>query len=326
MFAQYQLFDDVDRHAESLEGWGQRYDQIGSGAYRSVVKQATLDGMHIFQEASNVRVLQRGALPPDHTIFGMPLVGDGAFTFGGARVDRGSMVFARGGVPFELHSPDHMSFICVAVDPDMLQWIADEAGVNLDDRLFQRNVVDLPSAPCARAGAQIATLLERMLAEPDAFDDTRARLAVRSQFSEILVELLTYRGSAPSNRLTYTCQTDVVSRVHDYVTRHPQEPVDIMSLCAQLRVSRRTLQNSFQSVVQTAPLTYVRSLRLAQVRRLLLDTRQADLSVGDAAARWGFVNLGYFASVYESQFGELPSKTPRKSARIAPARARTSPL
>ncbi|MEI5999856.1 helix-turn-helix domain-containing protein [Paraburkholderia bengalensis] len=315
MYVHHQFFDDADAHAAALRGWDQRYDQIGSGAFRSAVKQIELDGVQVFHESANLRVVQRGQLPPGHMTFGIPLAGAGAFAFGGARIDRGGFVMAAGGTPFEFHSPDDMALIGVVIDANLLQGIADCAGVDLDDALFRRSVLDIPNAACARAGLQLATLIERVLAQPDAFDDVHAQRALRSQVNETLVDLLAYHVPASTNRLTYACQADIVRRIHDFVIHHPEEPIDIESLCKQLRVSRRTVQNSFQAVVQTNPLAYVRSLRLAQVRRLLLDTRQSDLSVSDAAAQWGFVHLGHFANAYKAQFGELPSHTARRSAR-----------
>nr|WP_175944072.1 helix-turn-helix domain-containing protein [Burkholderia pyrrocinia] len=320
MFVFHEMFDDADRHADALRGWNQRYDQIGSGAYRSVVKHAVLDGIELFQEAANVRIIQRGQLPPGHTVFGMPLTGSGAFAFGGARIERGTMVMARGGAPFELHSPDDMSLIGVVVDAELLQQVEDAADVRLDAATLRRGVVDLPTAVLMRASVRIATQLERVLSSPDTFGDPRAQRELRGDIGNMLVDLLTYRMPEPSNRLTHACRADIVRRVHDYVIDHPEAPVDVLSLCAQLRVSRRTMQNSFQSVVQTSPLHYVRSLRLSQVRRMLLDTRQADLPIGDVAARWGFIHLGHFANAYKAQFGELPSTTARRSVRPAKTR------
>ncbi|AXK63243.1 MULTISPECIES: helix-turn-helix domain-containing protein [Burkholderia] len=315
MLVFHQMFDDADRHAEALRGWDQRYDQIGSGSYRSAVKHVELDGVQLFQEAANVRIIQRGQLPPGHTVFGMPLTGSGTFAFGDARIERGTLVMARGGSPFELHSPDDMSLIGVVVDPGLMQQIEDAADVRVDERTLRRGVVDVPVAARERASVQLATLLERVLANPATFDAARAQCELRGEVANVLVDLLTYRMPEPSNRLTHACHADIVRRVHDYVIEHPEAPVDILSLCTQLRVSRRTMQNSFQSVAQTSPLNYTRSLRLAQVRRVLLDTRQADLPISEAAARWGFIHLGHFANAYKAQFGELPSTTARRSVR-----------
>ncbi|MBN3742038.1 MULTISPECIES: helix-turn-helix domain-containing protein [Burkholderia] len=315
MFVFHEMFDDADRHAEALRGWNQRYDQIGPGSYRSAVKHAMLDGLQLFQEAANVRIIQRGRLPPGDTVFGMPLTGAGAFAFGGARIERGTMVVARGGVPFELHSPDDMSLIGVVADADLLQQVEDAADVRLDEATLRRGVVDMPTAVLMRASVQIATQLERVLSSPETYADARVQRELRGEVGNVLVDLLTYRMPEPSNRLTHACRADIVRRVHDYVIGHPEAPVDVLSLCAQLRVSRRTMQNSFQSVVQTSPLHYVRSLRLSQVRRMLLDTRQAEVPISDAAARWGFIHLGHFANAYKAQFGELPSTTARRSMR-----------
>ncbi|CAG9205825.1 helix-turn-helix domain-containing protein [Burkholderia vietnamiensis] len=311
----HQMFDDADRHAEALHGWEQRYDQIGSGPYRSTVKQAMLERVQMFQEAANVRIIQRGRLPAGHTVFGMPLTGSGTFAFGDARLGHGAIVMARGGSPFELHSPDDMSLIGVVVDAELMQQIEDAAEIRLDARTLRRGVVDVPAAACERASVRLGTLLERVLAAPDAFHTPRAEAQLCGEVGNVLVDLLTYRLPEPAHRLTHACHADIVRRVHDYVIDHPEAPVDILSLCTQLRVSRRTMQNSFQSVAQTSPLNYTRSLRLAQVRRLLLDTRQSELPVSEAAARWGFLHLGHFASVYQAQFGELPSATARRAAR-----------
>ncbi|UEP24332.1 helix-turn-helix domain-containing protein [Burkholderia ambifaria] len=316
----HQMFDDADRHAEALRGWDQRYDQIGSGSYRSAVKHAVLDGVQLFQETANVRIIQRGRLPPGHTVFGMPLTGSGNFAFGDARMERGTIVMARGGAPFELHSPDDMSLIGVVVDAALMQQIEDAADVRLDERALRRGVVDVPVTARERASVQLATLLERVLSAPDTFDAARAQSELRGEVGNVLVDLLTYRMPGPPNRLTHACHADIVRRVHDYVIEHPEAPVDILSLCTQLRVSRRTMQNSFQSVVQTGPLNYTRALRLAQVRRLLLDTRQSDLPISEAAARWGFIHLGHFANAYKAQFGELPSTTARRTVRGAKTR------
>lgn len=316
----HQMFDDADRHAEALRGWDQRYDQIGSGSYRSAVKHAMLDGVQLFQETANVRIIQRGRLPPGHTVFGMPLTGSGNFAFGDARMERGTIVMARGGAPFELHSPDDMSLIGVVVDATLMQQIEDAADVRLDERALRRGVVDVPVTARERASVQLATLLERVLSAPDTFDAARAQSELRGEVGNVLVDLLTYRMPGPPNRLTHACHADIVRRVHDYVIEHPEAPVDILSLCTQLRVSRRTMQNSFQSVVQTGPLNYTRALRLAQVRRLLLDTRQSDLPISEAAARWGFIHLGHFANAYKDQFGELPSTTARRTVRGAKTR------
>jgi transcriptional regulator GlxA family with amidase domain len=85
----------------------------------------------------------------------------------------------------------------------------------------------------------------------------------------------------------------------------------VIELCQRLQVSRRTVQNSFRSVAETTPLNYLRSVRLNGVRRALMSTPASHLSIGDAAAQWGFYHLSHFAEEYQALFAELPSQTAR---------------
>jgi AraC family ethanolamine operon transcriptional activator len=88
---------------------------------------------------------------------------------------------------------------------------------------------------------------------------------------------------------------------------HAEEPINVPDLCEAIHVSRRTLQYSFQDVLQMSPVTYLRALRLNGVRRDL--RRGGDEPVADRAARWGFWHLSRFAADYRHMFGELPSET-----------------
>jgi AraC family transcriptional regulator, ethanolamine operon transcriptional activator len=76
-------------------------------------------------------------------------------------------------------------------------------------------------------------------------------------------------------------------------------------------------------VTETNPVSYIRSVRLNGVRRELMSTTPQQLSIGDAAAKWGFFHLSHFAAEYQELFMELPSQTRRAvsapSVRVAAA-------
>ena len=42
-----------------------------------------------------------------------------------------------------------------------------------------------------------------------------------------------------------------------------------------------------------------------------MSTPASFLSIGDAAAQWGFYHLSHFAAEYQALFAELPSQTTR---------------
>ncbi|MBQ0922131.1 AraC family transcriptional regulator, partial [Hydrogenophaga aromaticivorans] len=81
----------------------------------------------------------------------------------------------------------------------------------------------------------------------------------------------------------------------------------------------RALQYAFEEVMQISPVTYLRAMRLNQVRSELRQNRAAP--VGDVAARWGFWHPSRFASDYKALFGELPSATRSAAAAREPLTA-----
>jgi AraC-like DNA-binding protein len=56
----------------------------------------------------------------------------------------------------------------------------------------------------------------------------------------------------------------------------------------------------------------MRAVRLNAVRARLRSSERIDVSIGQAAADWGFDHLSHFVERYSALFGELPSRTPRK--------------
>ena len=66
-------------------------------------------------------------------------------------------------------------------------------------------------------------------------------------------------------------------------------------LCAQLHVTRRTLQNRFQEALGISPAVHLRTLRLNAVRRSLRQAASPDnTAIAQTAARWGFWHMGHF--------------------------------
>jgi AraC family transcriptional regulator, ethanolamine operon transcriptional activator len=90
--------------------------------------------------------------------------------------------------------------------------------------------------------------------------------------------------------------------------------INVPELCEQLHVSRRTLQYCFQDVLNMAPATYLRAIRLNGARRDLSNAARESHSVQDVAAAWGFWHLSQFATDYRKMFGIRPSETLKAAA------------
>ncbi|MEU6786091.1 AraC family transcriptional regulator [Nonomuraea angiospora] len=100
-------------------------------------------------------------------------------------------------------------------------------------------------------------------------------------------------------------------RATRYCEEHAGEPIRLGDIAAAARVSVRTLQLGFREHLQTTPMAYLRSVRLAHVHADLVRIADADsrTTVTEVALRWGFTHLGRFAALYRQTYGRLPSST-----------------
>jgi transcriptional regulator GlxA family with amidase domain len=98
-------------------------------------------------------------------------------------------------------------------------------------------------------------------------------------------------------------------RAMDYVHANARQSLTLADLVAASGIPGRTLFRHFRAATGAGPVGYLRRVRLAAVRDELL--AGAGESVAAVAQRWGFHDLGRFAGVYRSQYGENPSSTLR---------------
>ncbi|GFG64035.1 hypothetical protein MKUB_15250 [Mycobacterium kubicae] len=105
-----------------------------------------------------------------------------------------------------------------------------------------------------------------------------------------------------------------VRRAIAYIEESVAEDVQISDVAAAARLSTRALQEAFRRHLDTTPMAYLKSVRLARAHA---DLRRSSVEEGTTVAaiayRWGFGNLGRFAADYRREFGRSPSEVLRAS-------------
>lgn len=139
---------------------------------------------------------------------------------------------------------------------------------------------------------------------------------IRAQFEDTLMTTLL---QWQPNNLVGTgaaCTKRVLPRyvklAEEYIQAHPELPITVETLASLTGISVRSLYSGFQSFLGVSPMRYLRDVRMERVHQDLLDPSKPR-SVTEVATRWGFYQLGRFASEYRSRFAETPRETIRKS-------------
>lgn len=305
-------FGDIQHHATSVRDWRQTYSQLSRGSLQSTLLQVTGPKFQVFREHINQRVVQHGEAPRGRICFALPLAVPGAAWVQGREADADCLFVLQGGAEFMFHMPMGMDMLSITLDARLFEQALastscpDELGV-----LLKQPLVRIPPARLAAARSRLMALIECSLAPAGsvAGDDSERRLE-QALLHEI-VDMLADPACDRRQRQGSSTASYIVEKCHRMTLDEKVKPPSVDDLCKRLRISRRTVQNGFRSIAETTPVNYIRCLRLNGVRRELAHTRVDELTIGDAAARWGFFHLSHFAADYQHLFGELPSQTRR---------------
>ncbi|GAA5318674.1 MAG: hypothetical protein Aseana_07370 [Candidatus Pelagadaptatus aseana] len=95
----------------------------------------------------------------------------------------------------------------------------------------------------------------------------------------------------------------------NYIGEHLDSSLTVDFLAEWRGISSRYVQQLFQRYVGVSPKKYLRSARLNEVRRNLLQIEPRRGLVTEVASQYGFDHLGQFSRDYKALFGELPKET-----------------
>jgi AraC-like DNA-binding protein len=296
------VFQDFHIHGASAPEWGQRYLQMSPGVMRSTLHEWSADRVHVFRKWISERVVQQGCPPCGQLCFA--LLGNEAVTgmrVQGQEFDANHLLILRGGQEFEIQRPAGVELLSVTFSAEAFSEFLDASPLSSDVRRAIAAAVIRPGA------ATLDALRRRVRAE-----DTMRPAEASADLMRVVRDVLSHAAAVPRQR---TSSVVAAARVADCqrvaLTELREQSLRIEELCCRLRTSRRTLQNSFRQVTGASPVIYLRNLRLNAVRRRLMATRVAELSVSTAALDAGFEHLGRFAGSYRLLFGEAPSRTAR---------------
>ncbi|MDM0078422.1 helix-turn-helix domain-containing protein [Variovorax sp. J2P1-59] len=314
------VFDDFHVHGASAPEWNQRYLQVSAGSMCSSLAEVTTDSMHVFRKWMSERVIQQGCLPSGKICFAVPL-GEFAGTarMQGHEMRKDSIFVLRSGDEFTLQRPKGMELMAVTFELDDFRRLLDERPwAPGAQALLSRSVLRAPDDAMQRLRHDLLSLFDEASTVHPCDSDSIMDVPVSNVVFEALFEL--FDVAADVRQLVGSASASfVVSQCHRIVEAGGNAPPSVEELCLRIRTSRRTLQDSFRQVADSTPVHYLRCVRLNAVRRQLMSTRAADLSIAQAAEDRGFNHLGHFAERYKTLFGELPSQTMRAGAGTARA-------
>jgi len=298
---------DAQEQAGALQGWNQNYWQLSRGAFEGHVRALDVDDAYVFLESANRNLLQRGALATGALGVAVPLHLAGEARFCGRPCSLNQLYVYSGEAGFEFCSPADHQVAGIALAAGDLSLLSAQAAAPQRTAALVKHAHTRVARPEAldRARGLVVSALQAAAQTPNLLQSDQARAQLKDAVMATLVDLLTGMDADDAPPLEVRARWQLVKRTRERIALSPAEPTTVATLCAELGVSRRTLQYCFHDVLGISPLAYLRAMRLNGVRAELQTAR----SVTEAAVNWGFWHLGQFSADYRAMFGERPSET-----------------
>ncbi|MBJ7539412.1 helix-turn-helix domain-containing protein [Marinomonas transparens] len=293
---------DADLHASNLTNWQQEYDQTSRGNFYGSITELPFDDLQAFKEHTSQALQQKCVVWPDSVWLGIPLAEQEASRINGLTIGNDSIMCRPGNCEFELTTPQDYDLYGLVVERATLMKMANTHGVDLNwKELTEYGRLGVP----AKTLEEVRFLLARLLSGSNS--DASPRLQ-HDIVMMALLEVLKVETPKPAKTPSYYHRKQVVDVARQFLDQHLDDVVTVTQLCEVTKVSRRTLQYSFESILGISPIQYLRISRLNGVRRDLVNAKDGQ-SVSDLATQWGFWHLSQFAKDYRQLFGEQPSHT-----------------
>lgn len=302
---------DVDIHARNLDAWDQEYEQTSPGVFHGEVRELFDHDLQVFEEVASCATSQRCRPWLGGVWLGLAVPeSDSGLRFMGRPSNGLQLMLACGDTPFDLQVPAGHGLYGMVLGQEQLArhvqalhhqaWPDNWAGVPW--------VQPLTALQRYRLAGMVREVLRSLQDQPEVLRHEASRRTLREALLTVLSDTLMPHTLCEALSPRQQRRQELVRRVRHLVFEHPHEPLSVATLCVQLHVTRRTLQNSFQEALGMSPAIYLRTVRLNAVRRALREG-PASATIADTAARWGFWHMGHFSQEYKTLFGETPSQT-----------------
>ena len=284
--------------------------QLNQGAFSRHVQFAGTERSALYVEEYGARSHNLGALRGDRLAFCLPIMETDS-RWWGRSISHGVMPMSHSGKTIHATFDAGQRHVVMILDR---QWCLEELSRGMVGQLLNiesilnpqhSSFLEINPLQVQRWSQRLCRLLTRVVSWPEKVP--------KQQFeSELLTAVRSLLEPAEVSQLIESRSKQVVEMTLTYADAFQSQSPTVSELCANVNVSRRTLEVAFQTIVGKSPLQFLTQRRLCRAYVDLKRAKDESIRVTDIAFAHGFTELGRFANRYQKIFGELPSETLRQ--------------
>jgi AraC family ethanolamine operon transcriptional activator len=297
--------DDIDAYPETMGQWDLEIRQISPGKFHGTVEFLEVAGLLVYREQWTHRAITDATSPVDSFMLISNSPRASTLDWCGKNVQSDLIGYCHPGSDIRGITPDGHEHLILEIPRQVIEKIVPAEDTDLlrkSDYHFQVDPLH---------GMEFFETLDRTIshyqAHNDALNDELECRVIEMQIMGKLTELI-LRDSTDMGVISKQTYDTVLDRALEFI-HNQNTPVTLTEIAHATGFMPRTLQRAFKEKLNISPLKYLRISRLHAAHRELRIAEGCDTTVTEIALKWGFNELGRFASEYKQLFGECPSTT-----------------
>jgi AraC-like DNA-binding protein len=298
-------FSDPDAYTAAFGDIQFNLTLTGAGDFKAKLTRQRLKDLQLYLCCESLPRIAYFVLPPQRIFLSFPLdrtslVSDGSSLKGGDTVLHGSQRThqrSKGACRWGLISLPRAQFASCA------------------KALTGRTITLSGVSKIIRPERAESLRLHRLLRDVCRLAESKRKLIERPEVARALEQELLHAiincvsTNKAEDHQTRRRHATVMARFEKALTVHTDRRLSMPALCAEIGVSERSLRACCAKFLGVSPKRYILLRRLNKVRSMLQRADRSITSVAQVARSYQFHELGRFAVMYRTAFGESPSAT-----------------
>ncbi|WP_420411014.1 helix-turn-helix domain-containing protein [Roseibium sp.] len=298
---------DIEELQDASSEWDQQYSQMAPGQFEGALELTQVGTRHIFREIWGKKIRYQGTAPEGSFGFALRFNQGADGNWVGRTAEANSVIFQAPGQEADFVSPNHWDALVLSISEEEVfsTVMALTGGEDLRNAFYGVLALKPDTAQKLRLrGLEFLKQSRRYsTTDPDHIAKSSEQL-VRLFLWELVQALETRALVIEPGK-----SSRIVRQATEMISNDLSGTIGLLEICAELKVSLRTLHYAFQDVTDMSPATWLRRIRLNRVHRTLKNASADEIMVKQVALENGFIHAGHFSRQYHRLFGCLPSET-----------------
>jgi AraC-like DNA-binding protein len=301
-------FSDADGYAAGFGDARISLTITGAGNFEGRLTRLRLNQLEVCRCSESLPHITYISLPPDRIFLSFPLGTMSFLVSDGRALRNGDMVLHARGASTHQRSKAACQWGLISLSPEQFE--------SCSKALIGREIAPPLASRILRPARADVSRFQRLFRDACHLAEAKQKLIERPEVARALEQEMLHAiinclasDEIDDNPTTRHHHALIMSRFEESLSKGVDQKLKMPAMCANIGVPERSLRMCCARFLGVSPTRYLLLRRLNRARSALRHANPSIATVAEVARNHQFLELGRFAVMYRTTFGESPSVT-----------------